>query len=485
MGDTHTESDVSTVGGASFAAWLNRPYFKYTGFALLLAWHYALWFVPDLYCNLELMDNRVTASWIVNLVAMPFFLVVFAVALHRKRHLSDCRAALPASCAILFTGTIALGTIPFQLPEALFYLISAVLGAGEAALWVLWGERYARVKANFTLNYFGTVFGVTLLACVGIAFLLPLFFGLVFVSLMPVASGLMLRAMRKGDPDAFPVLLPKSATNSATKNMVGVGLVTLFACTACYFIDCIIVWQELPTYDSSFTFGILCGAVLVLAIAAIYTLSQNRLNIFKIYPTLLIVVMAAFALYLASTSLHFTAFIVGIGAQTLFEVLLIMYFGILTSKGYATPAFTFAMAGGFVRIGLALGNSLALWYESMPEVARLITPETCLVFMCLLAAVLIPLVRLEFSIVALTTIAPNKSEIEEICAEVASEFALSAREGEILLLIARGHTTKSMAGKLVISPYTVNTHIRHIYDKMQIHKRSELLNYLNMQRSDF
>lgn len=42
-----------------------------------------------------------------------------------------------------------------------------------------------------------------------------------------------------------------------------------------------------------------------------------------------------------------------------------------------------------------------------------------------------------------------------------------------------------MAEKLVISPYTVNTHIRHIYDKTQIHKRSELLNYLNMQRSDF
>ena len=62
---------------------------------------------------------------------------------------------------------------------------------------------------------------------------------------------------------------------------------------------------------------------------------------------------------------------------------------------------------------------------------------------------------------------------------------LRAREGEILLLIAQGHTTNSMAEKLVISPYTVNTHIRHIYDKMQIHKRSELLNYLNMQRSDF
>ncbi|MEG1827457.1 MAG: helix-turn-helix transcriptional regulator, partial [Gordonibacter sp.] len=84
-----------------------------------------------------------------------------------------------------------------------------------------------------------------------------------------------------------------------------------------------------------------------------------------------------------------------------------------------------------------------------------------------------------------TAAPPSKAEIDEICDEVSREFALSAREGEILELIARGYTTNSIATKLVISPYTVNTHIRHIYEKMQIHKRSELLNYLNLQRSDF
>ena len=98
---------------------------------------------------------------------------------------------------------------------------------------------------------------------------------------------------------------------------------------------------------------------------------------------------------------------------------------------------------------------------------------------------LVPLVRQEFNIVALTAAPPTKAEIDEICSEVAKEFSLSGREAEILVLIARGYTTNNMAEKLVISPYTVNTHVRHIYEKMQIHKRSELLNYLNMQRSDF
>lgn len=393
--------------GLAPSALFDRPLLKYVGFALLLAWHYVLWFVPNFFFHTQLLDKSVTLSWVASLLLTAVFLFILAGLLGRKRHLSDHPIVLPAA------------------------MIAAA-------------------------------------------------------ALLPLASGALLAFARKDEKRAFPVLLPRSATSSGFKNMLGVGFVTLLACAACYFLSCIIPWEVLPTGEDSFTFGILGGALFILVIAGIYTLSRNRLNIFKIYPALLIAIMVGFSLFLSSTFAYFPAFIVGIGVQSLFEVLLIMYFGILTTKGYATPALTFAMAGGFVRLGLAAGNSLALWYESMAvPVTQALTPPTCLAFMCLLAVVLVPLVRMEFSIVALTAAPPTRNEVEEICAEAAAEFGLSAREAEILLLIARGHTTNSMAEKLVISPHTVNTHIRHIYDKMQIHKRSELLNYLNMQRSDF
>ena len=51
-------------------------------------------------------------------------------------------------------------------------------------------------------------------------------------------------------------------------------------------------------------------------------------------------------------------------------------------------------------------------------------------------------------------------------------------------LIARGNTVNSIANKLYISPHTVNTHIRHIYDKVGIHKRGELLEYINMKKEE-
>ena len=473
--------------GLAPSALFDRPLLKYVGFALLLAWHYVLWFVPNFFFHTQLLDKSVTLSWVASLLLTAVFLFILAGLLGRKRHLSDHPIVLPAAMIAASSGTVALGFFPFHLAPAGLYLVAIIiLSVSEATLWILWGERYACVKASFTINHIGTVFGITLFLCVFVASLLPPMITAPAAALLPLASGALLAFARKDEKRAFPVLLPRSATSSGFKNMLGVGFVTLLAYAACYFLSCIIPWEVLPTGEDSFTFGILGGALFILVIAGIYTLSRNRLNIFKIYPALLIVIMVGFSLFLSSTFAYFPAFIVGIGVQSLFEVLLIMYFGILTTKDYATPALTFAMAGGFVRLGLAAGNSLALWYESMAvPVTQALTPPTCLAFMCLLAVVLVPLVRMEFSIVALTAAPPTRNEVEEICAEAAAEFGLSAREAEILLLIARGHTTNSMAEKLVISPHTVNTHIRHIYGKMQIHKRSELLNYLNMQRSDF
>lgn len=470
----------------AFASIMDRPSLKYVGFALLLAWHYALWFVPHMFTQTELLDERVTISWLVNLGATVLFLLVFAFLLGRKKHLSSYTWMYVTAPALTAAATLALCLLPqvFTVP-GLAYALSFFLGATESALWILWGERYACVKANYSLRHIGTTFGVAVLATVAIAWALPAYAATVFVAALPLASGALLVQARRDGERSFPVLLPKSAAQGGLKNMVAVSAITFLASVACYFLVAIIPWEVLPTGDSSFTLGVVGGAVLMLGLAGISLLTKDKANIFKMFPWMIVLLIAAFGLFLADPVSYFPSFIMSTGISSLMEILLIMYFGILTSKGYVTPAMAFAFAGGFVRAGIAVGNTWAVGYEHAPQLAMAITPETCLALICLLAVLLIPLVRQEFNIVALTAAPPTKAEIDEICAEVAKEFNLSGRESEILVLIARGYTTNNMAEKLVISPYTVNTHVRHIYEKMQIHKRSELLNYLNMQRSDF
>ncbi|MEO6167805.1 MAG: response regulator transcription factor [Chitinophagales bacterium] len=53
---------------------------------------------------------------------------------------------------------------------------------------------------------------------------------------------------------------------------------------------------------------------------------------------------------------------------------------------------------------------------------------------------------------------------------------LSARENEILDLLADGSRIKEISDRIYISINTVRTHIRNIYDKLQVNSRTEALN---------
>jgi DNA-binding NarL/FixJ family response regulator len=53
------------------------------------------------------------------------------------------------------------------------------------------------------------------------------------------------------------------------------------------------------------------------------------------------------------------------------------------------------------------------------------------------------------------------------------DFLLTQREQEILHLLVEGLGNQSIADKLFISVQTVRNHIRHIYEKLQVHTKSQ------------
>ncbi len=62
--------------------------------------------------------------------------------------------------------------------------------------------------------------------------------------------------------------------------------------------------------------------------------------------------------------------------------------------------------------------------------------------------------------------------------EPASRYdALTDREREILALVAEGHTNREIADSLFISVKTVETHKSNIMEKLNLHKRAELVRY--------
>ena len=53
------------------------------------------------------------------------------------------------------------------------------------------------------------------------------------------------------------------------------------------------------------------------------------------------------------------------------------------------------------------------------------------------------------------------------------QYGLSERESEILQLLVEGLSYKLIAERVFISYHTVNSHIKKIYDKLQVHSVSE------------
>ena len=53
-----------------------------------------------------------------------------------------------------------------------------------------------------------------------------------------------------------------------------------------------------------------------------------------------------------------------------------------------------------------------------------------------------------------------------------ADYGLTDREREILQLLIEDDTQKEIAATLFISPHTVDTHMRNIYAKLQVHSRS-------------
>lgn len=74
-------------------------------------------------------------------------------------------------------------------------------------------------------------------------------------------------------------------------------------------------------------------------------------------------------------------------------------------------------------------------------------------------------------------------ELERIAQELAdrkigcivNKFGLTRREAEVLEYLVRGRSLSYISDELVLSLHTVRSHVRHIYEKTQVHTRQDLI----------
>jgi DNA-binding CsgD family transcriptional regulator len=74
--------------------------------------------------------------------------------------------------------------------------------------------------------------------------------------------------------------------------------------------------------------------------------------------------------------------------------------------------------------------------------------------------------------------AHTRRELDQLGLQQTSDQELTPTEMRIATLAATGHTNAAVAGRLAISPKTVEAHLSRIYRKLGIHSRAELGSWL-------
>ena len=69
------------------------------------------------------------------------------------------------------------------------------------------------------------------------------------------------------------------------------------------------------------------------------------------------------------------------------------------------------------------------------------------------------------------------------CRLVAEKHRLTPREAEIMTLFAKGRTSERIQEELVLSRGTVTTHLQHVYQKIGVHSKQELLDVIEGVRT--
>lgn len=459
-----------------------RPFL---GFAPLFAWHFCFWFAPTSFPFVQLLSDEITGAWLIYLLSSVVVLLICAGVLGNKRHLRSegnmyvlAPVALCTLSLLFSFGVAAIGG-PLQM-----YITSALLGAVESFCFLLWGERLASTEYKGTSASAVVSIGVVVVISFLVTMLLPGVFAPAFVSALPLVSGLIL-VSDGSQPDA-KILKPQALRKRADRNIAIVSAVSGIVSLACFFLLTIIPSEDLLGGEWSYGYGVASGMLAIVIVGATVNALTKNDNPFRIIPWLLIMVIIAFALFLGlheipsafGFSFFFTAFV-----YSSFEMLLMTYFVVVAQNGRASSAISIGVSLALFRLGVLIGDIMSLSIESAGLESSILVDLIASGLLCIVAVLLIPFMSEGRYMEELTSkpVEVGMSALMRACEETAKEFSLSPREREVLEFFVQGYTVDNIAEKLVISPYTVRAHIRHLYEKTQMHKKSELIGYVKDQ----
>jgi len=434
--------------------------------------------------------GQVAAMMAVMALACMFTLLLFSLAPLCQRSGTRRVLLLPA---VLLTGVAGALRLPLIVEQGQvpLWVSAALLGVGGALLILAWAQVFSQLGPSSLF--------VASAACIGLA---GCFDGALTASGLAVNDSVLLAGACVVSALALEYLLVAGTQSSGADDSgegLGVpgqsgaearpfrasmalhwkpftGLVlcwVIFACTWGTFARI----GAAPNMGSAAVFkdsGIVCACTVLLLTGLFFKDDARRSLMLKYIP------VGATALLLLSWFLV----LISVSLASVSQALVGLSLGALTVQTWAAlcAAPHLALVRGIVGKAGALGMAVMVLFAGLAymlgNAAEFVSPLLVLGY----------LVIVNFNLGTLEKggqkVQAAKPALEPRLDALATTHGLSPREREVLAYLANGLSARYIAATLCISLNSVKTHSRHLYQKLGIHKRDELIALVNATEAE-
>lgn len=425
-----------------------------------------------------------------------------------------------ASTPLMFT------TVADPVAHATLFAIGSIAtGVGSALLWVMWGEYYAVVPREES-EMLAPASAVSAALVVLLVSAMDGWVAVAVVTALPLLSGLCFRLVWTPEAHRVERALAKhgrtghDATHRPLAGLgrTGFGILTVFA------IVSIAGMGQTHWLEGAPLQAILLFSTLMMAVVALMAVSgPRRMSLFFLYrwmcPTL---VIGFAAVILFGSEGGIAAVAASLGGRFTFCLIAQIYFANYAAAGRATPAQASSLGWLFVHAGDLLGvviwTVLGPWITTSPEGILWVSTISIVVLVVVTMTVMgetsaflqVPeqnpvepavhgaaesastvdganahtadSIGAGIEIASVVELGPNpnsesatETDPEARIAALAAEHRLTPRETEVFALLSQGRSIPYIRDELIISRETAATHAKHIYAKLGVHSRQELI----------
>ena len=501
---------------------------RYLGFGFVLAWIYCAFETSAVYADRAGVSINADTSWLASAAAVVVCLFAFGAGL-RRADLSRLRGVFAAAAVLMAIGTFVSGlTDVFAVSVA----CGVATGLGSALLFIFWGDAFSRVDAE-QAEVAVPAASAVMVVC---AFVFPYVegvIGMVGVSSLPLLSAFCL-SLTYDDVVATPPAAadPPAKTPLRPSTALRLLLLVFVVYAVIGFMSAQAEAQDIFQATYGFDAATLIGSIAGLAFAVWFILYSPRVDVSAVLRWLIPLTTVGIALLPWEAMVpEFISFSIMSVVNTVMQIIVTLYFVGMARRGQMPAALGIGLSQGAIQLGVLAGNlagvamveplaggalqieTVALFMVCVLSVCASFVPQTYVNDLPTPAPATTPSPATESALgteaapddaegrstdfaastasagsapspgtapTAVSPVSAGESPAGEqtrraTVARLAAERGLTAREAEILDYLSRGRSQPYIRETLVLSKNTVSTHVKHIYQKLDVHSKQELL----------